>query len=145
MKIDFDKIIYETKAKATSLLNDNDGLKELLNKAKKMLEGNKELKSIVADVKMLVQLVKDHINGEYKELSNNTIILVLISLIYLVNPIDLIPDFMIGGFLDDAAVLTFVLKKIQTELQNYKDWQSRDEEGIDYIEITIDQTDYGEE
>ena len=46
-----------------------------------------------------------------------------VGLIYLVTPIDLIPDFAIGGFIDDAAVIAYILKKIQTELEIYKEWK----------------------
>jgi len=138
MKIDFEKIIYDTKTKAASLLDDDSRLRELLIKAKSLLEDNKELRSIVDDVKLLIQLVKDYTKGEYKDLTNSSIILVLVSLIYLVNPVDIIPDFLPGGFIDDAAVLTFILKKIQTELNIYKDWKSKVEDDVEYIEINID-------
>jgi uncharacterized membrane protein YkvA (DUF1232 family) len=63
-------------------------------------------------------------------------------LIYLVNPIDIIPDFLIGGFVDDAAVIAYILKKITIEITAYKNWKSlKREEDDNMIEITLDHDD----
>ncbi|MDP4163640.1 MAG: DUF1232 domain-containing protein, partial [Bacillota bacterium] len=48
------------------------------------------------------------------------------SVIYFVSPIDLVPDFIAGlGFLDDAAVIGFTLKKISGDLERYKEWKEK--------------------
>ena len=50
-------------------------------------------------------------------------------------PIDLIPDFLIGGFIDDAMVIGYVVKKTSDELDLYKKWKAIQadiiEEGIE--------------
>lgn len=127
MKYDFEKIIKNLSSRANSIYFDKDKVMDLLIKTKLKVEENKELRSIFSDIKIIVELIKDWRSGKYKELTKNTIILLIVSLIYLINPIDIIPDFLIGGFIDDAAVLAYILKKISTELDAYKLWKSKNE------------------
>lgn len=59
------------------------------------------------------------------------IIVVLAGIIYFVSPIDIVPDFLVGlGFLDDAAILSFVIKQISDELYKYKGW--KDNQGYSF-------------
>ncbi|MBQ6370589.1 MAG: DUF1232 domain-containing protein, partial [Firmicutes bacterium] len=45
-------------------------------------------------------------------------------LIYVVNPLDLIPDYVFGvGLIDDAAAIGLVLQAIHMDLDKYKRWQ----------------------
>lgn len=142
MKLDFEQIIKEFSSKANAIYMDRDKLKDLFNRTKKKIEGNKEFRSLFDDIRVMIELVKDYRKGEYKELSRNSIILVLISLVYLVSPIDIIPDFLIGGFVDDAAVIAYVLKKITVELAAYKEWRkSKVSYNDNMIEITLDTND----
>lgn len=134
MKIDFESIINKFTSKANSIYVDRGKVWELLNRTKKKVEENKELRSIFDDIRITMELIKDWRSGEYKELTKNTVILLIISLIYLINPIDIIPDFLIGGFVDDAAVIAYILKKISVELDAYKQWR-KEKENI--IEINI--------
>lgn len=132
MKIDFENIMIKFKNKAHSIFEDNSKLNNLLMKVKGILNENSELDGIINDIKLLIQLIKDYKNHNYREVSKNSIIMIIISLIYLVNPMDLIPDFLVGGFIDDAAVIAYVLKKLQIELSHYKKWKNDmiDEEDI---------------
>lgn len=134
MKINFEKIIKDLGEKASAISLDNSKLRDLLTKTLKMLEGNKELRSLIEDIKLLVQLVKDWMSGKYREIPKSSVIMVIISFLYLINPIDIIPDFLIGGFLDDAAVIAYIIKKISSELDVYKEWRKNQENVIE-IEI----------
>lgn len=124
MKIDFNAIMNKFRNKAHLIFEDNGRLKNLIVKTKNVINENEELNSLIADIKMLIELIKDYKNNNYKEISKNSIIMIIMALIYLVNPMDLIPDFLVGGFIDDAAVIAYVLKKIQVELKHYKDWKN---------------------
>lgn len=123
MKIDFNQIIKNLEGIAKSIQVDNHKLKELLESAKEKIENNNELNEILDDVKLLIQLIKDWMKGDYKEVSNNSIILIIIALLYLVNPFDLIPDFLVGGFIDDLFVILYVIKRLSVELKTYKEWK----------------------
>lgn len=134
MKINFEKIINKFTSKANSIYIDKGKVWDLLQRTKEKVQENQELRSIFDDIRLIVELIKDWRSGLYTKLSKNTVILLIISLIYLINPLDIIPDFIIGGFIDDAAVIAYILKKIAVELDAYKNWK---EEKNNVIEINI--------
>ncbi len=46
------------------------------------------------------------------------------SLIYFLNPIDLVPDAILGvGLVDDLAVLTWVYRTVHQELNKFLQWE----------------------
>jgi len=135
MKINFEEVIQNLGHKANKIYNDTPRLKHLLKTAKEKAEGNKQLNTILSDIKILIELMKDWREGRYTELPKSTVIMVIISLIYLVSPIDIIPDFLIGGFVDDAAVIAYVIKNISEELNQYKEWKKLKEDIIEEIII----------
>lgn len=58
----------------------------------------------------MYQLVESYVKREYTDIPLTSIISILAALIYVISPIDLIPDFIPGiGYFDDAAVVTLVL------------------------------------
>lgn len=74
----------------------------------------------IADLKSIQELIKASLNGAFK-FSKKTMIYIVAALLYFINPFDLIPDFILGlGFLDDAAVLAFVLRSVRSEIKRYK-------------------------
>ena len=96
MKIDVEEILRRLEGKANTIYFDRDRLKNLLNSTKKKVEGNKTLMEVWEDIKLFLDLLKDWMRGDYREISKGSIIMIIISLLYLVNPLDLIPDFFSG-------------------------------------------------
>lgn len=123
MKIDFNQILKDLEVKAKTIYEDNEKLKSLLNSTIKVVQENKQLNEVVQDIRIMIHLIKDWVNGDYQQLSNNTVLLVVIALLYLVMPLDLIPDFLPMGFIDDIAVIGFVMKRISDEINKYKEWK----------------------
>ena len=133
MKIDFETVLRNLKDKADAIYMDNTRLRELLDTAISKAKGNKQLMDIWEDLKLFIELIKDWMSGRYDDLSRETIIMIIAALIYLVMPIDLIPDFLIGGYIDDALVIGYVVKKTSDELKLYKEWKSMEEDIIEEI------------
>jgi uncharacterized membrane protein YkvA (DUF1232 family) len=75
------------------------------------------------DVQTLLRLLRATGEGRYRQLSKKNIALAALGVLYLVSPLDLIPDFLPGGFADDAAVIGFVVRKIRTELTAFEAWE----------------------
>lgn len=67
--------------------------------------------------KPLFQLMKDLKNGGYRKLSKNTILMIVIGLIYFILPTDVIVDAIpIVGLIDDTVVLGYILRQIKKDL-----------------------------
>jgi uncharacterized membrane protein YkvA (DUF1232 family) len=73
----------------------------------------------------LVRLVRSYISGEYRDISRNTILSGLAVLLYVLSPIDLVPDFIpVLGFLDDLSLVSWFVGKFQTEIVKYREWET---------------------
>jgi uncharacterized membrane protein YkvA (DUF1232 family) len=81
------------------------------------------LADLADDVTTLVAMVKDYASGTYREVPQKTVLAAAAALLYILNPFDLIPDLVPAlGLVDDAAVLTMVVKAIQADVHNYRSW-----------------------
>jgi uncharacterized membrane protein YkvA (DUF1232 family) len=72
----------------------------------------------------LFSLVSDAVQGRYKA-PWLTIITIVGALLYVVSPIDAIPDFIpVLGWLDDISIVALILPGIQRDLTKYQEWKS---------------------
>ena len=95
---------------------------ELLAKVKSSSLLSRQLEKI----KFLVMMLKDYWNGEYREVPWGIIVSIVVVLIYILSPIDLIPDFIPGaGYIDDVGLLGFVWKFISYDVEKYCQWKRR--------------------
>ncbi|GMO41689.1 MAG: hypothetical protein Ta2F_17660 [Termitinemataceae bacterium] len=97
------------------------------------------LKRFGEDIKLLFSMVKDYATKKYTELPWTIIAAVVGALAYVLNPIDLIPDFIpFLGLVDDAAVLALALKAIDIDLQKYKKWKQEHPDTTKQISLERD-------
>ncbi len=74
----------------------------------------------------LVRLVRSYASGEYRDIKNSTIISGLAILLYILSPIDLIPDFIpVVGFLDDLSLVSWFIEKFPGEIIRFREWEQR--------------------
>ncbi len=79
---------------------------------------------LVDDGRLMLSLVKDYWRREYRQLPYGTLSAVAFTLLYVANPLDLIPDALPGvGLIDDAAVLSVCLLMVEQDLYDYKAWK----------------------
>ena len=72
----------------------------------------------------LGRLVRNYVSGDYREVATSTIISGFAVLLYVLSPIDLIPDFIpVLGFLDDLSLISWYLGKFQQEITKYREWE----------------------
>lgn len=82
------------------------------------------------DVKLLISIVKDYRAGTYRAVPWWAISAIVFTLLYVISPIDLIPDFIpVIGYMDDAAVLSVCMILVEQELHTYKSWKERHPQG----------------
>ena len=78
--------------------------------------------------KLMYGMLKDYRRGVYNKVPWFTIATVAFSFLYILNPLDIIPDFIPGlGYIDDMAIFTFGLRFIESDLHNYLDWKIEEE------------------
>jgi len=91
---------------------------------RRQFESEGPLRKFVDDFKLLMALVKDYWHGKYRRIPFWTIAAITAALLYVLNPFDLIPDFIPGlGQIDDAAVVAACLLLVRQDLQKYKRWK----------------------
>ncbi len=91
---------------------------------KKKFEHPGPLGRYLEDIKLMISLVKDYWSGEYRSIPWWAMSAVVFTLLYVVSPVDLIPDFIpVIGYLDDAAVLSVCLVLVEQQLHTYKAWK----------------------
>ena len=118
------------KAQAEYITNDEDAFAKFLKNIEETLKKIPNVGSLLSDIPLLVALVKSYIDGEYKEIPYNSIVAVVATLLYVISPIDIIPDIIpVVGFADDAVAVAFCMKMIHDDLEKYKAW--RDQRDVD--------------
>ena len=106
-----------------------DDLKKVLDKRDEIENKFKEngpLGRFVADLKLLFSIIQDYVKGEYREIPYWSIAAIVAALLYVLSPIDLIPDFVPGiGYVDDALVVAACLVMVEQDLHEYKEWKKK--------------------
>ena len=115
--------------KSSRYANNPVELESLVQKASRKAGGNKRaLDKVWEELLVLFRLLRAWANGSYKQIGWKSVILGISGLLYLLNPLDLFPDFLIGGLFDDATVLAFVFGLLKSEILAFKRWETKQEE-----------------
>ena len=112
---------------AEDLMENPQGLKFKLEAAVDKLSKNNvkdALGHYIVELKTLIRMIKMWLSRRYSKVSKQTIIYSVLAVIYFVTPTDFVPDFILGlGFVDDMAVITWVLSTIKDDLTRFKEWE----------------------
>ena len=106
-------------------------LETLLERQKAIEEkvkGSGRLNRFATDIGLMFSLIRDYWQGNYRAVPWKTIAAVAGALLYVMNPLDLIPDLILGiGFIDDAGVVALCLKLAESDLHRYAAWKELQE------------------
>ncbi|MBW1851923.1 MAG: DUF1232 domain-containing protein [Deltaproteobacteria bacterium] len=84
---------------------------------------------LIEDFKLLFSLIKDYWKGAYREVSIWSILAFFFAIVYILYPIDILPDVIpVVGQIDDAAVLLSCLYFLEKDLYKYREWKQRNEQ-----------------
>ena len=91
---------------------------------KKKFTSGGPLGRFIEDGKLLIAVVKDYRSGAFRQIPFGTIAAAVFTLIYVLNPFDLVPDVLpIVGQIADAAVVAACMLLIEHDLFSYKLWK----------------------
>jgi uncharacterized membrane protein YkvA (DUF1232 family) len=77
-----------------------------------------------SDLPLLVRLLQAWRNGSYQGLSVRTLASMAAALLYVLSPVDLVPDLIPGiGLIDDMAVLALLLHALAQDLAAFRAWE----------------------
>jgi uncharacterized membrane protein YkvA (DUF1232 family) len=110
----------------------NDDVGNLLLRQKAIedkVRNSGKLKRFGSDVSLMFSLLRDYWQGNYREIPWKSIAAIAGALVYVLNPLDLIPDLIIGfGLMDDAGVVALCLTVVESDLLRYAAWKEQKEE-----------------
>ena len=121
IKFDKETIIEKFKSgewmdKAQSCLTPPDSLKKLSDELSGYM--NKDgLKNVQSQLVQLYDYVKQLLTKGYYDYKDHTLVLIIAVIIYVVSPIDLIPDYLPAvGLIDDSALVGWLFQKLGDKL-----------------------------
>ncbi len=113
--------------KAESIAKDKERLGALIGEAREKLN-KEEVKGRMGEayetLLAFLRLMKAYVKGDYRSVGIGTIVTIVIAILYFLNPLDLIPDFLFAvGLLDDVSVIMWAGKKLVNEIDEFRNWE----------------------
>ena len=116
---------YEESRKAAArLVEEPDQLERFLDKLEEKLKKVPKLGSFLANIPVLVSMVRAFLSREYTAAPVGTIIGIVTALVYFLSPVDIIPDTIPGlGLVDDGLVVAVTMAFVGADVDAYKEWR----------------------
>ena len=115
-------------AKAEKLLKDSEKTERFLQKLEKKLKVIPTLGKTLSMIPTFISLIRSYIKKEYREIPLGSIIAILSALIYVLTPIDAIPDSIpAAGLIDDALVINTCIKLVKSDIDDYLIWRKEND------------------
>lgn len=109
----------------------NQDLGDLLSRQQAIedkVRNSGKLKRFSSDIKLMFSMLRDYWQGNYREIPWKSVAAIAGALVYVLNPLDVIPDLILGfGFVDDAGVVALCLKMVESDLIRYAAWKEHKE------------------
>lgn len=119
---EFNQKDIDEKINSFTSYTDADAEKVMENQEKiEKIASNGTLSKFLDDIKLYFKMLGDIFKGKYKKIPVGTIAAIVGTLLYVLSPVDLIPDFIpVIGYLDDAAILAACLNFTRFDVEEYK-------------------------
>ena len=123
-----DELLARVRPTAARILSQGRRLAELAHSARtianRALERHPAFAGIADDLETSFRLVTAYGRGRYREVPYRSMLALAAGLVYLVSPLDAIPDLLVTlGFIDDLTVLTLVIGQIRHDLARFRAWE----------------------
>ncbi len=124
-KEELQRALYSKSGEASAIIEDEGKWSAFKTKFESFLKKVKKvpvLGNVIDDITCMVELVESYVKKEYTAIPKGTIISIVAVLIYLISPIDIVPDAIpVLGYMDDAALVLLVLSfGVDYDLDKYR-------------------------
>jgi uncharacterized membrane protein YkvA (DUF1232 family) len=123
LEAEFAQAVWDAK----SYVNNPPRLRALFHEAAKqaMSLPKEPFKDTWPYLQTMLRLIRAYANGEYRAVTEMTLVVIIAAVIYVVSPLDVIPDAIPAiGFLDDATVLALAVKRTREDLDALMMWET---------------------
>ncbi|CAC9932377.1 hypothetical protein PEPNEM18_01215 [Aedoeadaptatus nemausensis] len=128
----WESILNSKSHRAQRIISDPERMERLAKDSFSLIRGKKKFSEVQSEAVLLINMVKDTVKGRYKGLGKKNVIMIVAGLLYLVNPMDIVPDFIFGiGFADDLGVLVYVISRLSEEIARYRQWKKPQKEEVE--------------
>ena len=111
--------------KARGIIESKDSLGKLISDAREKLRNtaSERVDGFKEKALLLLDLLQCYRRGEYRDVSPKSLITIVAGVLYFLLPLDSLPDFLFGiGFIDDAAIIGYVVSAVSSELEAFRSW-----------------------
>jgi uncharacterized membrane protein YkvA (DUF1232 family) len=97
--------------------------KKRLNKILKLRVFSKQKQKL----KLLIELLKQYRSGNYRIIPWRSVAAITFTLLYILNPLDIIPDVLpVLGYIDDMSVFMALYNLIDKDIEAFKEWKLKE-------------------
>lgn len=132
----------EALKKARTILSDTSNSDYLKKAGEKLANATPGFKKLWEQVQVLVRLSKAYKAGDYRHIPVKSMLLITASILYFINPLDVLPDLVpIFGLVDDATLIGFVISSLRKDIDKFREWEienisiDQEEVALEYYEI----------
>lgn len=114
-------------ARAKEYATDPKALRALFQEAVRKTRSipKEPFRDLWAYFQTMLRLIRVYYRGDYRAVKVTNLVLIIGAIIYVLDPWDLIPDWIPGlGFVDDATILAFAVQKTRETLDEFTTWET---------------------
>lgn len=116
--------MQERRLKEDAAQVDRADIKTLLARwprLQRRVQSSPRLRPFVDDIATAYELLRDYVAGRYQAIPWSSIAAIAAALLYVLNPLDMIPDLLpFVGFIDDAGILAICWRMVQKDIEAYR-------------------------
>lgn len=124
MKINIKKVKAKHYKEACCCCKNKQKARGVLNAAIAKAKSSCPMKDAQDKLFLLLSVIRDWIRGYYDVIPVGSLVVIFIALLYFLSPIDIVPDFLPAGFVDDAFIISLVTTQLSSDLEKYRRWKA---------------------
>lgn len=115
------EILNRFRRRAGEVLTDVPLVEDLLERSDARSMRSAVLRESLAPLR---RLIRSYVRGSYRDADAGDVAWALAAVMYVVSPLDAIPDYLPGGLRDDEKVAAWVLRRVDPAIRAYEAWEA---------------------